>query len=179
MRPNEIGKIISELRKRKGLTQEDLADACELNVRSIQRLENGEVEPRPSTLKLLSAALEYEFKSDIEREEAKKENKMQETLLIMSVHLSGIIPLIIYPLIIWIWKREESPQLAEHAKLAINFQLSMGFYLFCAGLLVIVLIGLPLAIVLGTYTFFISIINAIRAVTEQKVSYPLTLSVFK
>jgi len=179
MRQAEIGKKISDLRKQKGMTQEDLADACELNVRSIQRLENGEVEPRSSTLKLLSAALDYEFKPYTETEDAKKENKLEESLLIISVHLSSIIPLVIYPLIIWIWKRDELPQLAEHAKLAINFQLSMFLYLSCSGMLVIILIGLPITIALGVYTFFISIINAVRAVTEQKVSYPLTLDIFK
>ncbi|HDR14609.1 MAG TPA: DUF4932 domain-containing protein [Desulfobacteraceae bacterium] len=174
MRQPEIGKTISELRKQKGMTQEDLGDARELNVRSIQRLENGEVEPRASTLKLLSAALEYKFKPGSAND---REYNLKETILILSVHLSCIIPLVIYPLIIWIWKKDELPLLAEQAKLAINFQLSMALYLFCSSMLISILIGLPITIALGVYTFFISIINAIRAVTEQKATYPLTLSV--
>ncbi len=50
----EIGNKIAELRKQKGLTQEELAYRAQLNVRSVQRIESGEVTPRFSTLKLLS-----------------------------------------------------------------------------------------------------------------------------
>ncbi len=54
MRQPEIGRKITDLRKQQGLTQEELAYRCRLNVRSIQRIETGEVTPRLSTLKLLS-----------------------------------------------------------------------------------------------------------------------------
>ncbi|WP_083464754.1 helix-turn-helix transcriptional regulator [Marinifilum fragile] len=42
----ETGKLIKELRVKKGLTQEDLAERTELSARTIQRIENGEVDPR-------------------------------------------------------------------------------------------------------------------------------------
>ena len=41
MKQPEIGKKIAELRKQKGLTQEELAFQSNLNVRSIQRMEAG------------------------------------------------------------------------------------------------------------------------------------------
>lgn len=38
MKQPELGKKISELRKAKGLTQEELVEKCNLNVRTIQRI---------------------------------------------------------------------------------------------------------------------------------------------
>ncbi len=54
-------KKIAELRKAKGLTQEELVDKCNLNVRTLQRIESGEVTPRTYTLRLIFEALEYSF----------------------------------------------------------------------------------------------------------------------
>ena len=45
-----IGKKISETRKSKGLTQEELAELSKVNLRTIQRIENNESEPRGKTL---------------------------------------------------------------------------------------------------------------------------------
>ncbi len=45
-----IGNRIIKLRKLKGLTQEDLADKTNLSVRTIQRIEKGDVDPRNYTL---------------------------------------------------------------------------------------------------------------------------------
>lgn len=39
----ELGKIITDLRKEKGLTQEELVEKCNISVRTIQRIEAGEV----------------------------------------------------------------------------------------------------------------------------------------
>ncbi len=44
-----------------GLTQEDLVEKCNLSVRTLQRIEAGEVTPRPSTVKLIFGALEVSF----------------------------------------------------------------------------------------------------------------------
>ncbi|MCF6347083.1 MAG: helix-turn-helix domain-containing protein [Flavobacteriaceae bacterium] len=64
MKQPELGKKISELRKAKGITQEELVEKCNLNVRTIQRIEAGEVTPRSYTIKTILTALEYNF-SDI------------------------------------------------------------------------------------------------------------------
>ena len=61
----ELGIKISNLRKSKGLTQEELVEKCNLNVRTLQRIESGEATPRTYTLRLIFEALEYSFdKSD-------------------------------------------------------------------------------------------------------------------
>lgn len=61
----EIGKKIKEIRLKKGLTQEELAEASKVNLRTIQRIENNETKPREKTLQLIFNALEIVI---IERE---------------------------------------------------------------------------------------------------------------
>lgn len=56
----ELGKRILELRKSKGLTQEELVEKCNINVRTIQRIEAGEVTPRSFTIKTILEALEVD-----------------------------------------------------------------------------------------------------------------------
>jgi transcriptional regulator with XRE-family HTH domain len=61
MKQPQLGKKISELRKAKGMTQEELVEKCNLNVRTIQRIEAGEVTPRSYTVKALFEALDYQW----------------------------------------------------------------------------------------------------------------------
>lgn len=48
MNQPDLGLKIAELRQQRGLTQENLAEYCEVSTRTIQRIESGEVEPRSS-----------------------------------------------------------------------------------------------------------------------------------
>lgn len=57
---NFIAKKIYETRKAKGLTQEELAELSKVNIRTIQRIENNESEPRGKTLNLICDALQME-----------------------------------------------------------------------------------------------------------------------
>src|SRR5665647_2610448 len=59
MNQPDLGKKIAELRKAKGLTQEELVETCNLNVRTLQRIESGEVTPRSYTIKIIFSALDY------------------------------------------------------------------------------------------------------------------------
>ena len=61
MKQPDLGKMISKLRNEKGLTQEELVEKCNISVRTIQRIENGEVSPRTYTIKTILAALEVDF----------------------------------------------------------------------------------------------------------------------
>jgi N-acetylmuramoyl-L-alanine amidase len=60
MKQPELGKKIAELRKAKGLTQEELVAECQLNVRTLQRIESGTVTPRSYTIRIIFAALGYD-----------------------------------------------------------------------------------------------------------------------
>ncbi len=87
----EIGKRIKEIRLKKGLSQEELAEASKVNLRTIQRIENNETKPREKTLQLIFNALEIEI---IEREK-----KIIDKYLIWSSFLTIII--IICSLLPW------------------------------------------------------------------------------
>ena len=56
-----LGKRILALRIERGLTQEELVEKCNISVRTIQRIENGEVSPRSYTIKSILAALDAEL----------------------------------------------------------------------------------------------------------------------
>jgi transcriptional regulator with XRE-family HTH domain len=79
MKQPELGRKISELRKEKGLTQEELVDKCNISVRTIQRIEAGEVTPRSFTVKTILAALDYDL-SKISDIDDKNERKFFEWL---------------------------------------------------------------------------------------------------
>ena len=61
MEQPELGKKIAELRKQMGLTQEELVNECNLSVRTLQRIEAGEVTPRSYTIKKIFEVLDYDF----------------------------------------------------------------------------------------------------------------------
>ena len=70
----KIGKELEKIRKAKGLTQDELAEKCKINVRTIQRIESGDVNPRAYTIKIISSILGYDFfeTSNLTIEDVKK-----------------------------------------------------------------------------------------------------------
>ncbi len=52
---------LREGRLSKGLTQKELSERSNISIRSIQRIENGEIIPRSHTLKTLAGILELSF----------------------------------------------------------------------------------------------------------------------
>lgn len=61
MKQPELGQKILELRKAKGMTQEELVERCNINVRTIQRIEAGEVTPRSFTIKTILDVLGFDY----------------------------------------------------------------------------------------------------------------------
>lgn len=61
MKQPELGAYITTLRNKKGLTQKELAEQCNVDIRTIQRIESGDVVPRMYTVNLLSKALDTEI----------------------------------------------------------------------------------------------------------------------
>ncbi len=57
----QLGKTITDLRQKKRLTQEELVELCNINVRTLQRIEAGEVTPREYTIRILLDALDYKI----------------------------------------------------------------------------------------------------------------------
>lgn len=58
MKNENLAQGVKELRKRKGLSQEELSENSGLSLRTIQRVENGETEPTGETLKRISNTLD-------------------------------------------------------------------------------------------------------------------------
>ena len=63
MQQPELGRRLTALRKERKLTQEELVEKSHVSVRTIQRIENGEVLPRLSTVKILLEALGEHYDS--------------------------------------------------------------------------------------------------------------------
>lgn len=170
MNQHEIGNKIAELRKAKGLTQEELAIRCGINVRTVQRIESGSVSPRVATLKLIGTELDYEIPF---------EDDDDSKFWLLTLHLSNFISIPIFPLIIWAMKKDENPEIDRQGKDVINFQISMMIYLFISALLVFAFVGIVLLPILGIYIAFITIINSIKVVMEQDYRYYLTIKFVK
>jgi len=174
-----IGQKIQLLRKLKGLTQEDLADKTNLSVRTIQRIEKGDVDPRTYTLNVLAEALEVEIGDLLPESETNPDKVQSSSGWNAILHLSGFFCLLIPPLVIWLWKRDEYPEMRGHAIDVLNFQISMWIYMFGASLLIILIIGLPILILLGIYSSFIVIINTLKVLNGNSYRYPLSISILK
>lgn len=63
MKQPEFGKELVKIRKAIGLTQSELAEKCDITIRTIQRIESGLVMPRSFTVKALSTALDFDFQN--------------------------------------------------------------------------------------------------------------------
>jgi len=83
------------------------------------------------------------------------------------------------PLIVWLLKRNESPEIDAHGKESLNFQLSMLIYNVIAGILVIVLIGIPLLILLYVLNIVFVIVASIQAGDGKLYRYPMAIRLIK
>ena len=82
---------------------------------------------------------------------------------------------IVGPLIIWLAKRNDSPQIDDHGKESINFQISMLIWYCVAGLLCLILIGIPILILLHLLNIIFVIVASIQASEGKLYRYPLSL----
>ena len=82
----ELGHKIKEARKRKGISQEELAELTQVNLRTIQRIENNESKPRAKTVSLICNALDINTLEVID-----DENKIDKKRLVIPIILTLII----------------------------------------------------------------------------------------
>lgn len=105
MKQPELGIKISELRKQKGITQNELSEACNIDIRTVQRIESGEVVPRSSTLKLIAECLDCDFGTLYNGDSYPENDRSLSRVLLLSfcVGIIYFINFIIYAnLIPWI-----------------------------------------------------------------------------
>ncbi len=82
---------------------------------------------------------------------------------------------IVGPLIIWLAKRQDSPEIDAHGKESMNFQISMLIWNCVAAILIIVLIGIPLLILLHILNIIFVIVASIQASEGKLYRYPLAI----
>jgi uncharacterized Tic20 family protein len=93
-------------------------------------------------------------------------------LLGVFLHFPGhLLP----PLILWLIKRNESPELDTHGKEAVNFQISMLIYNAVAAVFCLVLVGFVALAVLWLLNAIFVIIAAIQASDGKFYRYPMTI----
>jgi hypothetical protein len=97
--------------------------------------------------------------------------------------LSGLIGVpfgnLLGPLIIWLIKKDEVPEVNEHGKESLNFQISMTLYAILAGILILVFVGIILLGVLFIAELILVIMASVQASKGQSVNYPLTIRFIK
>jgi uncharacterized Tic20 family protein len=193
MNQPDLGLKTAELRQQKGLTQEKLADYCEVSTRTIQRIEAGEVEPRAFTRNSLSNILEFDFG---------KENTDHASLWLALLHMSSAICFVFIPLLLWSWKKDQSYRIDRQGRDVLNFQITIMLVMLALVLMLIVLPsaflmlqGLdrdtgtlgniftllpPLPILfLAIFTSYQAVVNTVRALSEQPIRYPLSIPFVK
>ena len=189
MNQPDLGLKIADLRQQKGLTQEKLAEYCEVSTRTIQRIEAGEVEPRSFTRNSLSNILEFDLG---------KENTNNEHLWLTLLHLSSAVCFVFVPLLLWSWKKDQSYKIDRQGRQVLNFQITVTLILLAFVLVLIVIpstllmargldgeVGIlgdiftllpPLPILfLAIFTSYQAVMNTVRALSERPVHYPLSI----
>ena len=130
MKNEELAKRIKTLRNSKGYSQEELSEKAGLSLRTIQRIENGETEPRGDSLKRIAVA--FEVSSDEILDWAVQEDKGFLASLNLSALSFILFPLlgILVPLIMWISKKDKIKNVNNIAKDILNFQITWTMVLF-------------------------------------------------
>jgi uncharacterized Tic20 family protein len=82
---------------------------------------------------------------------------------------------IVGPLIVWLAKRHDSPEIDAHGKESMNFQISMLIWNIIAGILVLVVIGIPILILLHILNIIFVIVGSIQASEGKLYRYPLSI----
>ena len=174
----ETGKLIRELRIKKGMTQEELAGKTEVSARTIQRIENGEVDPRAYTLQMIAKALEVEYNLFLENEpdEEQEIQQVNANNWLGLLHISGIIPLIFPTVLIWNHKKDIIKGMSEHYRDVIGFQLKVWVGIL-AGSWIYWKADQPIPLIMVfLMNAVFSIFNTIKVVTGETY---LRISVFK
>ncbi|MBD0779977.1 serine hydrolase [Maribacter sp. ANRC-HE7] len=181
METQSIAKNLVYQRKLKGYTQEELSEKTQVTIRTIQRIEKGDVNPHLQTIKLLAAALNIEVDDLLVLENPKEEALLKKWLILLhgTPFLGFIIPLanILFPLFLWIHKREDNKIYDRHGIKIINFQITMTilYILSMVALLTIEKWGFLLFISVIPFSVIVMLFNIIKSLNSQKCYYPLSI----
>jgi len=104
----------------------------------------------------------------------------------MLAHLAALAGIVVWlvgailgPLAVWIARRDESEFVAEHAREALNFNITVAIGAVMCGLLMLVFIGFILGAALFIAWLVLTLIAAIKASEGQHYRYPVSLRLVK
>ncbi len=91
-------------------------------------------------------------------------------------HLSFFVGLpFLLPLVVYLAMKHDSDYVAENAREALNFHISVLIYALCCVPLTFLLIGIPLLIVIAISSLVLAVVAAVKASDGHRYRYPLTL----
>ncbi len=188
MKNLELSKKIKELRTRKGLSQEELSEDSGLSLRTIQRIENGETEPRGDSLKKLANSLGVSPDELIDW--AIQENRGYLVFLNLSSLSFVLFPLLgfLIPFIMLSAKKDKIKDINMIGSSLVNYQITWNlialpflisfFYLLFNivflhnGMISMSeLITQLILILLYLYNLTMILINSVRIYNNKKVKY--------
>ena len=193
MNQPDLGLKITELRQQKSLTQEKLAEYCDVSTRTIQRIESGEVEPRSFTRNSLSNILGFDFG---------RENTNNENLWLALLHISSVVCIVFIPLLLWSWKKDQSYKIDRQGRDVLNFQITITLVLVAFVLVLMIapavllmvqnldgepgIVGdiftllppIPILFI-GVFSTYQAVVNTVRALSDKPIRYPLSIPFVK
>ena len=108
-----------------------------------------------------------------------------ERNLAVLAHLSGLcgafIPLgnIAAPVLFWVMQKDKSEFVGEHAKAAVNFQITSAIAFVACLVLMVVGIGFLLLPLLGLAWLIITVLAAVTVARGDSYRYPVSLELLK
>ncbi|MEJ7766211.1 MAG: DUF4870 domain-containing protein [Chitinophagaceae bacterium] len=99
----------------------------------------------------------------------------ERTMAILA-HLLTFVSSILSPLIIYLIKKDESKYVAQHAKEALNFQITA---ILVSILLTITVVGILLLWLVGLGVFICVIVATVKASENKMFRYPLSIRFIK
>ncbi|WP_461589299.1 DUF4870 domain-containing protein [Winogradskyella sp.] len=172
-------------RKLKGYTQDELSEKTTVGVRTIQRIEKGEVNPHLQTVKLLAEGLDIEVEDLIVLDNPKEEKVSRNWMLwIHGAPFFGfIIPFanVLIPLFVWTSKSDDNSIYEEHSRKVFNFHCTLNLMIVVSLILFFVIPGYNYFLTSAIFLFGIvlSIKNIMSAISKHTCHYPLSISFLK
>lgn len=90
-------------------------------------------------------------------------------------HLGGTVFSFIPGLLVWALKKDDSPYIADQAKEALNFQITVLIAQFIAGILVMILVGFIFIGIIWLLNIVFCILAAISTSKGETYRYPFCL----
>ncbi len=185
MKTKSISENLIYQRKLNGLTQEELSDKTTVGIRTIQRIEKGDVQPHLQTVKLLASGLSVEVDDLLVLDNPKEETIQRKWMLLLhaSPFFGLIFPFanILFPLFIWISKAEDNKIYDAHGRAVFNFHCTINLLIIISLLLFFPFPGVNF---FGTGAVFLfgiifSLKNTMSALNSATCYYPFSIPFLK